>query len=287
VTESVNISIIIASLNGAAHISEQLDALANERVGVTWEVVIADNGSTDGSQALCAEYLGRLPVRIVDASAKRGQAHARNFGARLARGQKLLFLDQDDVISPGYVTAMGSALERHRFVAAAMEYGQLNSPWSLTARAPAIESGLRPGLFPWAYGCVLAADRNLFNAMGGFDEKLPCAEDIDLCWRIRCKANTELHLVTEAVLHYRLKTTYRGLFAQGLLYGRGGAALFHRWGSSGMPRRSLPDAARSWLAIVWRLCTARESGSRAGAWYLLANRLGSVIGSMQERVIFL
>jgi glycosyltransferase involved in cell wall biosynthesis len=283
----VEISIVIACLNGAATITDQLDALRNECVGVPWEVIVADNGSIDGSRAVCAEYFRLLPLRIVDASERRGQAHARNVGARLASGHKLLFLDQDDMISPGYVAAMGAALERHRFVAATMDYTLLSPPWALEARSSGIASGLRPGLFPWAYGCVLGVDKNLFTAVGGFDEDLPCAEDLDLCWRLRCGAGTKIVLVNEAVLHYRLKTSARALFAQGVLYGRGSAGLFRRWRAAGMERRSVGAALRSWAAIIWRLFSARDPGKRAGAWYLFGNRLGCVIGSVAERVVFL
>jgi glycosyltransferase involved in cell wall biosynthesis len=283
----MEISIVIACLNGAATITDQLDALANECVGVPWEVIVADNGSTDGSRAVCAEYFRLLPLRIVDASDRRGQAHARNVGAQLASGQKLLFLDQDDMISPGYVTTMGSALEQHRFVAATMEYELLNPPWVLEARASGVASGLRPGLFPWAYGCVLGVDKHLFSAVGGFDEDLPCSEDLDLCWRLLCDARTEMVLVNEAVLHYRLKTSNRALFAQGVLYGRGSAGLFRRWKAAGMEGRSAGAVLRSWAAIVWRLLSERDPGRRAGAWYLFGNRLGCAIGSISERVVFL
>jgi GT2 family glycosyltransferase len=191
------------------------------------------------------------------------------------------------VISTGYIAAMCSAVEQHRFVAATMDYRRLNPPWALEARASAIASGLRPGLFPWAYGCVLGVDRNLFNAVGGFDENLPCAEDIDLCWRLRYQAATDLVLIAGAVLHYRLKTSPRALFAQGVLYGQGAAALYRRWKRVGMARRSFLGVARSWAAIVWRLATAREVASRAGGWYLLGNRLGCALGSIKERVLFL
>ena len=286
-TEGMDISVVIACLNGKATLTDQLDALANECVRVPWEVIVADNGSTDGSRAVCARYFRRLPLRLVDASDRRGQAHARNVGAQLASGQKLLFLDQDDVISPGYVLAMGSALDRHGFVAASMDYALLNPPWALRARASAVASGLRPGLFPWAYGCVLGVDKSLFMAVGGFDEDLRCAEDLDLCWRLRCCADAEVVLSTEAVLHYRLKTSNRALFTQGVLYGRGSAGLFRRWRAAGMEGRPAGAVLRGWAAILWRLISARDAGTRAGAWYLLGNRLGCAIGSVAERVVFL
>ncbi len=285
--EAVEVSVIIPCFNGSNVIRAQLEALSTERVSWPWEVVIADNGSSDDSTAVCAAYAGRLFLRLIDASDRRGQAHARNVGARHALGRKLIFLDQDDVISHGYVDHMAAALRQHDFVAASMDHKELNPPWAVESRAFAAERGLRSGLFPWAYGCVLGINRRLFEGVGGFDEDLPCAEDVDLCWRIQRDAGAELFHVREALLRYRLKTSRRDLFFQGMLYGRGGAALYRRWGPAGMSRRSLVDVARSWAAILRRLATTRDRGRRAQAWYLLGNRIGCVMGSIRERVVFL
>ena len=106
----MHISIVIACLNGAATLTDQLDILRIECVGVPWEVIVADNGSTEGVGQF-APSISAPPFRFLDASDRRGQAHAPNVGAQLASGQELLFLDQGDMISPGYVLAMGSAIQ--------------------------------------------------------------------------------------------------------------------------------------------------------------------------------
>lgn len=285
--QTLELSVVIPCFNGVPHIRAQLDALANAIVTRPWEVIVADNGSTDGSAEICAAFAGRLPLQWVDASDRKGQSHARNVGARRARGHNLIFLDQDDVISTGYLAKMTSALDAHPFVAGTMDYDLLNPRWAVQARGFAMEPGLRPGLAPWAYGCVLGMDKGLFEQLGGFDEDLPCSEDMDLCWRAQRDAGAELHLVEDALLHYRLKTSTRGLFAQGMLYGRGGAALYKKWRQHGMPRRSPTEAARSWMVILWRMGTVRDRAGRAQAWYLLGQRLGCLTGSIRERVLFL
>jgi GT2 family glycosyltransferase len=283
----VELSVVIPCLNGLPHLIDQLESLAHQEVDVPWELVVSDNGSTDGSVTTCESFAGRLPINVLDSSERAGQAHARNYGARRAAGDKLVFLDQDDVVGPRYLAAMAEALDHHVFVAARMDYQTLNPEWSIRARASSVSSGLRPGLYPWAYGCSLGIRREAFEAVGGFDEGLRCAEDVDFCWRINQQGGVELAYVPDAVVHYRLKSSRRAIFRQGLIYGRGGAELYRRWAQSGMKRRSRREVVRAWLAIGWRMTAARDAGKRAEAWYLLGNRIGCAVGSVRERVLFL
>ena len=276
--ETIELTVIIPCLNGSAHLAEMLESLAEQDLDCPSEVVIADNGSTDSSLAICAEFAGRLPTVTVDASGRPGQAHARNVGARTARGNKLLFLDHDDVPAPDYLAAMRSALNCHPFVAGVMERHQLNADWAVRARASANFSSPLAGIHPWAYSCVLGIRRQYFDGIGGFDETLRSAEDVDLCWRVSRDAGVDLQLVPEAVLHYRLKTSYTALFRQGLVYGRGGAALYRRWRWHGMERRSVTQVLRSWGAITWRLVTRREPGARGESCFLAGQRLGCLLG---------
>lgn len=280
------LSVIIACLNGSRYIADQLSALSQENPGFHWEVVVADNGSCDGSSAICESFSDRLPLKVVDASLRRGQAFARNIGVANSTGEKLLFLDQDDVIRGGYLASMSAALDGAGLVASSMEFECLNSEWAKHARGAALLADKRQGIYPWAYGCTLGVTREVFDAVGGFDEGLVCAEDMDLCWRIARDAGFEIVTVPEAVLHYRLKSTASAVFRQGVLYGRGGAALYKRWAEFGMERRSLEEAARSWIGILRRF-GARSVDRRAQALYLLGNRIGCLLGSVHERVLYL
>lgn len=75
------------------------------------DVVLVDDGSTDGSEALCDAWAARDPrVRVVHQAAQ-GSSVARNVGIDTARGEWLTFADSDDVLSPDLVATLLSAVE--------------------------------------------------------------------------------------------------------------------------------------------------------------------------------
>jgi cellulose synthase/poly-beta-1,6-N-acetylglucosamine synthase-like glycosyltransferase len=79
-------SAIVPVLNGVETIGEMLDALAEQKTSSQWEVVVADNGSSDGTRDLVRSRARDFPVplRLIDASAVTGVAFARNAGALAA-----------------------------------------------------------------------------------------------------------------------------------------------------------------------------------------------------------
>jgi hypothetical protein len=81
-------SAIVPVLNGVETIGEMLDALAEQKTSSQWEVVVADNGSSDGTRDLVRSRARDFPVplRLIDASAVTGVAFARNAGALAASG---------------------------------------------------------------------------------------------------------------------------------------------------------------------------------------------------------
>src|SRR3954470_16489202 len=91
------LSVIIPCHNSEATLGAQLSALAAQVCSYSWEAIVADNGSLDGTEALAASFADRIPVlRVIDASARRGAAYARNAGAAAAKGSAFLFCDADD-----------------------------------------------------------------------------------------------------------------------------------------------------------------------------------------------
>src|SRR4030095_12829041 len=93
------ISVIIPVYNGAAFLRSCLEAVVATDYA-SYECIVVDDGSTDGSRTIAAEF--PMPVRVVDISdGPRGPAHARNRGAQLARGDILFFVDADVVLAGG------------------------------------------------------------------------------------------------------------------------------------------------------------------------------------------
>jgi GT2 family glycosyltransferase len=285
----VQVSVVLPVLNGLPFIHEQLVALARQEQAPSWELILADNGSTDGTLEAVQGDLDRLgiPVTVIDASDLGGQAHARNKGARAARGAKIVFVDQDDVVCANYLSAMADALDRDALVAATMDYEALNPVWTLRARRASLTSGLRTGLYPWAYGCSLGVLRQVFEQVGGFDESFPCAEDIDFCWRVQREGGSVIHLVEEAQLRYRLKQSVRGLARQGFMYGRGGPPLYRRWRRYGMQERPVRTVVLTLTMALVAVGRDRDRGAIGAAAFLLGNNLGHLVQSWVSRTLYL
>ncbi len=211
------ISVVVAVLDGLPWLDEQLSALAAQECSSDWEVIVADNGSTDASAATARSWGDRCgAIRLVDVSARRGPAAARNIGTQLARGDMLAFCDADDVVQPGWLQAMHSSLETADVVAGAFELGSLNGG-ERGKPAPAVTSQI--GHLPAGLAANLGVRRTAFEAVGGFDETLRVGEDIDLCWRLQL-AGFEFATQLDAVVAKRERATGSLVFRQGFSHGR-------------------------------------------------------------------
>jgi glycosyltransferase involved in cell wall biosynthesis len=236
------LSVIIACRNAEATLGVQLDALSLEPRHAEWEILLCDNGSTDGTIALAERYRAKLPnLRIVDARRRRGPAFARNTGAAASRARYLAFVDADDEIAPGWVPAMLDALASHAFVAGRFEPTRLNSARILRSRPlqqshGLQDSGIGPRL-PHAGAGNMGIHRGVFESVGGFDAGLGCLEDTDFCWRVQL-AGVPLVYRGDAVVHVRLRSTMRRMWSQGRDYGAATAELEHRY--AGVSRADTP-----------------------------------------------
>jgi GT2 family glycosyltransferase len=287
----MDVSVVIGVHNGADSLAAQLEALAHQESSQPFEVVIADNGSTDGTVALAQDYSSRFArLIVVDASDMRGVSHARNVGATRAAGDHLLFCDHDDVVAPGWLGAMTAALDRHPFVAARLEHRLLNPSWTVGFYGEPQRDEL-PGttsFLPYAWGGSIGIRRDLHLAVGGFDEAFgEAGEDTDYCWRIQLDG-TPLEFANDAVVHYRHRQGLSEIFRQSRGYGRGSARLLQRYRACGMPRSSQWASLLGWVLLLPRLPRALASQEgRAGWMSALGWRIGHLQGSIRWRVLAL
>lgn len=224
-TQGPDLSVIIAARDAAATLGDQLAALADQRTDATWEVIVADNGSTDRTVAVARSFADRLPaLHVVDASSRPGAGAARNIGATIATGRYLLFCDADDVVADGWLTALHAVARTHHLAAGRFDGTLLNRPRDLRSRALPQTDGLQrstrlPAL-PHAGAGNLAVRADLFRAVGGFDPRVRFLEDTDLCWRLQL-AGAPLTWAPDALVHVRLRGTLRTAARQGFDYGTG------------------------------------------------------------------
>jgi glycosyltransferase involved in cell wall biosynthesis len=247
----MKLSVIIPCYNAAKTIAVQLEALAKQQCSEPWEVIIADNGSTDESMGIVERFRQRLPnLRMVDASAKPGQPYALNIGAQAAKGESLAFCDADDEVGPGWLAAMVKALSKFDFVACRFETKKLNS--LMFHREHAQEKDLMvasyPPYLPHAGGGSLGVKRSLHKVIGGFDEALLCVHDTDFCFRLQMHG-TKLHFVPEAVTHIRSRDSFRGLYRQARDYSEYKILMLKKLRSLGVPKLSWKQLLVSWLSM--------------------------------------
>jgi len=282
-----SVSVVIPCFDAAATLGDQLAALAGQDYRGEWEVIVADNGSTDGSRAVAESFRDRLPsLRWLDTSARRGPAHARNAGAAAARGELLLFCDADDVVAPGWLAAMAAALGRYGLVASRYDAAELNPPairdLHATPQAEELPRYDYPPFLPHAGGGGLGVRRALHERVGGFDESMPALEDTDYCWRLQL-AGVEMGFARDALVHVRYRPTLGGSFRQAFSYGEHNVRIYRRYRGRGMPRLGpLPGLIR-WAKLL--LTAPLLLSRRRGRWLWQAGwRLGRLKGCLVQRV---
>jgi GT2 family glycosyltransferase len=275
VLRAVEASVVVPTFNSGPGLIQLLDALVAQKSAAKWEVVVADNGSTDASRELAERYRGALQaLTIVPATDRQGTAYARNVGARAARGDLLLFVDHDDVPGEGYVQAMVRALSEHRLVCARLEGDRLNPEWSTRLRPlPQDSEPINAfGFLPWGSGGTLGVRRDLFDELGGFRE-LPYVDDIDFCWRAQLRG-AQMAFAPDAVLHYRHRSTAWAMFKQARSWGAAEYRLQRRYRAYGAPDAHSPWEWETWRPLVRNIPRLRHRAGRA--W--LATRAGNTLG---------
>lgn len=110
--ESVTVSVIIPVFNAAAYLGRCLDSVVGQRFPGGMEVVLVDDGSTDGSGSVCDRYAdGYTNVRVIH-TANRGASMARKNGLEQASGRYVTFVDSDDHVDPAYVETLYGLIKK-------------------------------------------------------------------------------------------------------------------------------------------------------------------------------
>lgn len=251
-------SVVVPVRNGADVIGIELEALRNQTIS-DFEVIISDNGSTDGTRDAALAWLDRLPhLRIVDSSQRTGVSHARNVGALAARTDKVMFCDSDDVACPEWVESLARGLDTYDIVGGVLDTRQLNpaSIHSLVGEFNVTELPTALRYLPYAYGGNMGVRKDVLEALDGFDTSYRGGhEEVDFCWRAQ-EAGYTIGLAPAAVLHYRLKDDLRGMMRQRYWFGRSSAQLQARFRRPGMPPLTLRRQVRVLGSTILELPSA-------------------------------
>ena len=131
------VSIIVPIFNVAPYLDEALDSVVSQTYR-DLEVIVVDDGSTDGSGEMCEAWVSRDPRVKVVHQPNGGLSRARNVGLDLASGDAVAFLDSDDAWLPDFVERMAAGMEGSRADVVACRYAMLHEgEWAgLLTRPP-------------------------------------------------------------------------------------------------------------------------------------------------------
>ena len=284
----MKLSVVIPCLNAAETIASQLQALGRQQWNEPWEVIVADNGSTDSTRAVIERNASGVPgLRIVDASDRQGAAHARNVGARHARGESLVFCDADDEVGSDWLSAIGAALCNQDFVASRMDIQKLNPAWVAERLANPQAKGLQHVAYPpylsHAGGSGLGIKRALHDRVGGFDESLPRLEDTDYCFRVQL-LGIKLNFVADAVVHVRYSFKAVSLFNQARMWAKYNELMYSRYGGGARMVHPWATYAQTWRDLICCVPRMLRKETRPAWMKTLGTQIGLLQGAIRFRV---
>ena len=276
------VSVVIPAYNAEAVLPAQLRALSRQTYRGRWEVVIADNGSSDRTRQVAESHREQLPsLIVVDASTTRGPSHARNIGARTASGDLLLFCDADDLVHEGWVAAMVTASSDAHLLAGPIT--PTRNPEEDEARPLPVDKAAPEYRFlPWNTSGNLAVRRVVFDQVGGFDENRRIGEDVEFCWRVQL-AGYRFRFVPNAHVTYRLDSLRRVASRQ-YAFGKAAPGLYEEFSWAGAPGLTLPPLLIDTLRAVLRGPWAWRSRDSMLQWTTsFAGLVGRWSGLLRQR----
>lgn len=218
-TSPLFISVIIPTRNRGPLLTDTLTSLrAVDYPADQFEIIVVDDGSSDGTADRVRPFLDDQPPRVRYLRQEPlGLNAARNHGICEARGDIIVFTDDDVELPPGWLRAYAAAVAAHP---AAGAYGGPVIPrlegdgyprtcghCGTLEELEAYDRGPTDAEAPWVIGANMAMPRASFTQVGRFNENIPCWSGDETEWLIRlCRAGQKIQYVAAARLWHRRPT---------------------------------------------------------------------------------
>jgi len=269
------ISVIICVYNGADRVWRAIESLAASAVSYPdFELIVVDDGSTDGTQELVRKYDF---VKLICAE-HGGLSKARNLGATAATGEIFAYTDDDCEVDPDWLYWIAKGYDEQDVDAMGgpnIPPDPLDEDEAVVAAAPGAPSHvmLSDKDAEHVPGCNLTVRRAAFEAIGGFSEVYRVAgDDVDFCWRLE-KAGFKIGFHGAAFVWHRRRTSLYRYFRQQKGYGKAEALLMRDH-----PERFTRGQGASWKGCVY---TGAALGAHDGS-FIYHGSMGS--GAYQQVV---
>jgi GT2 family glycosyltransferase len=255
------VSVVICTYNGGRTLRAALEGVGRLEYP-EFEVIVVDDGSTDDTAAIAAEYDVRL-IRTPNA----GLASARNVGADAATGEIVAYLDADAWPDPHWLHHVADTFDRTGSGAVG---GPNIPPPGVNAVAESVAHSPGGPIHVLASdteaehicGCNFSIRKEVLKELGGFDPQFRAAgDDVDLCWRLQ-EARQRIGFNPAAMVWHQRRDSVRGYWRQQRGYGRAEALLERKW-----PCRYNAAGHVSWSGHMYGNAFARLLGFRRSRIY--------------------
>lgn len=215
------VSVVMSVYNGERFLHEAVDSVLAQSFS-DFELLVVDDGSTDSTARILAEYASSDPRVIVHRQANQGSPAALNLGFSLARAPLVARMDADDVAVPDRLERQQRFLAEHETVAllgGAVTLVDESGRAFAEVQYPLSDAEIREAFAyttPFVHSAVMLR-KETFERLGGYRPIFDPAEDVDL-W-LRIAEGYELANLTELVVRYRMhadQATVRRLERQAL-----------------------------------------------------------------------
>ena len=205
---SPKVSIIIVNYNGKELLQKCLDSLLKVNYD-NFEIILVDNNSTDGTVEFITKNYPSLIIIKLDSN--KGFAEPNNVAAKISKGKYLLFLNNDTVVTPNFISEMVKVMETDKKIAVCQSLllkpdGSVDSSGDFIDHLGVVYNSktkideIRE--VSSARGASMLVRSDIFEKLDGFDQKFFVTfEDVDLCWRSWILGYRVLIIPTSIVYH--------------------------------------------------------------------------------------
>ncbi len=224
----IKYSVIVPVYNEERVIGNCLQSLAGQTVAKEMEIIVVDDGSTDGTLKIIENCKLKIENFMVLRQNHGGPGAARNLGASKAKGEILIFVDADMEFAPDFIEkltlpilASQEDLLRDRIVGTFSKEEYLlnkNFPiaryWNLNLGRPAEK--MHPDNYPNTQAVFRAIRKDKFLSVNGFDTEVGYTDD----WSLSKKLNTMAVVAPGAIYYHCNPETYQKVWQQARWFGK-------------------------------------------------------------------
>lgn len=214
----MNVSFIVVNHNGKSHLETLFESLQALETAFTYEIIVVDNASQDGS----VEWLKamRPDIKVIVNETNEGFARPNNVAAKEASGEWLALINNDMRLTPNWLDEMMAIAQKHQCACVAsrilnwdgkhLDYDGAAIAFSGHGLQPNYGKRVEkaePCAVPFACGGAMLIRRDTFLEVGGFDESyFAYYEDVDLGWRLWVLGH-EVFYAPAAIAYHRHNAT--------------------------------------------------------------------------------